>query len=71
MCNDTQSNHQLQQEEQQKIEALLTGDSFQKWLNDMSDERFIQIMNTNRNKKFIFAYLKEHGLPLTSVIKGL
>jgi hypothetical protein len=68
MCNDTQSNHQLQQEEQQQ--QLLTKESFDKWVYAM-DEDLFESLYSYHNDVFRYIYLKEHGLPLTSVIKGL
>jgi hypothetical protein len=66
MCNDTQSNHQLQQEEQQQ--QLLTKESFINWL---SSNAMRILIDKNKSVQLYDMYLKEHGLPLDSIIEGL
>jgi hypothetical protein len=71
MCNDTQSNHQLQQEEQQ-MQELLTYASYSEWVNENynpydKDEHQELIDNPTMR----YSYLVAHGLPLDSIIEGL
>jgi hypothetical protein len=69
MCNDTQSNHQLQQEEHQQIEHILTFEAMRWWYARLSTTDFYPLLKSDLSVKDY--YLKEHGLPLDSIIEGL
>jgi 23S rRNA G2069 N7-methylase RlmK/C1962 C5-methylase RlmI len=71
MCNDTQSNQQLQQEEQQ-MQELLTKEKFFEWyFTFVTGKDFLYMLDRYDDLTISQLYLKEMGLPLDSIIKGL
>jgi hypothetical protein len=72
MCNDTQSNHQLQQEEQQQIEQLLTADAFTKWLyENYTINNGDMLLDRYEDGCTQLKYFHDMGLPSDSEIKDL
>jgi 23S rRNA G2069 N7-methylase RlmK/C1962 C5-methylase RlmI len=71
MCNDTQSNHQLQQEEHQ-IQELLTKEKFYEWyFTFVTGKDLLYMLDRYDDLTISQLYLKEMGLPLDSIIEGL
>ena len=61
------SQQQFEQTVASEQEYLLTKEAYQKWINNLS----IRYIDRNIDKDFRVLYLKEHGLPLDSIIEGL
>ena len=55
--------------QEEEIEDLLTAESFNNWCKKLTHGKLIHISETGFTAKEY--YLKEHGLPLDSKIKGL
>jgi 23S rRNA G2069 N7-methylase RlmK/C1962 C5-methylase RlmI len=71
MCNDTQSNHKLQQEEQQ-MQELLTKEKFYEWyFTFVTGKDLLYMLDRYDDLTISQLYLKEMGLPLYSIIEGL
>jgi 23S rRNA G2069 N7-methylase RlmK/C1962 C5-methylase RlmI len=71
MCNDTQSNHQLQQEEQQ-MQELLTKEKFYEWyFTFVTGKDLLYMLDRYDDLTISQLYIKEMGLPLDSIIEGL
>lgn len=65
--SEVQHSQTVQAEE----EYLLTAKSFNSWVHNMPVDKFEVLWNDEDENSFYKAYLKEHGLPLDSIIKGL
>jgi hypothetical protein len=57
--------------EQQHIEYLLTKEAFDKWFDELSESEWQDLAFHYKGMTSKKIYLKEHGLPIDSVIKGL
>lgn len=54
---------------QAEMEYLLTREAYFKWASDLDNDVWASILL--REGKLLPTYLREHGLPLDSEIKGL
>lgn len=57
--------------EQEHIEHILTKQALEDWCSSKTGKELIYIFNKYPDKSLVECYLKEHGLPTDSIIKGL
>ena len=67
----TQLQHYQTVAQEEEIEDLLTKESYDKWFDSLSRNQWNLLVVKYPKKNPVYAYLKEHGLPLDSKIKGL